>query len=112
MTLKTLKSNLYFQIGSITPTRQSDVHGAPSTSTSDAPVSSWTESDVQEWLKKSKLDDLCDGLENFEGDHLQEMYKDFQKDPDKFERDMKTDYEMNAKIYLRFKVALGKLFKK
>ena len=74
-------------------------------------ISSWTESDVQAWLKKSKLDDLCECLEHFEGEHLKEMYNNLQEDPKKFEKDMKTDYEMNAKINLRFKVALIKLFK-
>ena len=114
--------------GPITPTRQSDVYGAspsaPSTTThqsdvlgassaiiSNAPVSSWTESDVQAWLKQTKLDELCETpIARFNGEYLQELYNNVQKDPAKFEGDMTSDvYKMNAEVYLRFKVELTKL---
>ena len=117
MLMRALHSNsylcIYLKIGPITPERQSDVQQvAPSSSSVEESLSNWTESDVQTWLKKSKLDDLCDCLEGFEGDHILEMYNDFRQDPRKFEDDMKSDFQMNHKNYLKFKVALGKLFKK
>ena len=113
-------------IGPITPVRQSEVHGAspPSHSTtthqsgvlgassstmSDAPVISWTESDVQAWLKKTKLDELCEPLDHYDGKCLQDLYESLQNDPKKFEGDMKSDFGMNKKVYVRFKVELSKL---
>ena len=90
-------------------THQSDVHGASPSYLSDAPVSSWTESDVQAWLKKTKLDELCETLARFNGEYLQALHNNLQKDPTKFEGEMKSDYKMNAEVYLRFKVELSKL---
>ena len=86
------------------------------TSTSPPPssqssVCNWTETDVQDWLKKSKLDDLCETLDSFDGDHLQALYNDYLENSKKFEDEMKSDYQMNSRTYLKFRVALGKLFK-
>ena len=39
------------------------------------------------------------------------MYNEFRKNPEKFEDDMKSGFQVNHKNYLKFKVALGKLFK-
>ncbi|XP_072051356.1 uncharacterized protein [Amphiura filiformis] len=74
-------------------------------------ASNWTESDVQEWLKKNKMDDLCELLESYDGAHLEEMYNQYCEDRKNFEKDMKSDYQMNSRVYLKFTVALGKLFK-
>ncbi|XP_072050028.1 E3 ubiquitin-protein ligase NEURL1B-like [Amphiura filiformis] len=74
-------------------------------------ASNWTESDVQEWLKKNKMDDLCDLMESYDGEHLEEMYNQYCEDRRNFEKDMKSDYQMNSRVYLKFTVALGKLFK-
>ncbi|XP_072051354.1 uncharacterized protein [Amphiura filiformis] len=79
--------------------------------TSKPSASNWTESDVQEWLKKNKLDDLCDLMESYDGEHLEAMYKQYREDGRNFEKDMKSDYQMNSRVYLKFTVALGKLFK-
>ena len=100
-------------IGPITPTRQNIVHGASPPSVHESPVSNWTEADVQAWLKKIKLNDLCDEFDSFDGDHLQEWYNEFRRNPDKFEDDMKSQagFQMNHKTYFKFKVALCKLFK-
>ena len=78
---------------------------------SSAAASNWSEKDVQDWLKRSKLDDLCDLMEGYDGEHLQEMYKQYRDERKEFERDMKSDYKMNSRVYLRFTVALSKLFK-
>ena len=58
---------------------------------------------------KTKLNELCEILARINGEYLQELYNDFQKDPTKFEGDMKSDYKMNTEVYLRFKVELRKL---
>ncbi|XP_072051357.1 uncharacterized protein [Amphiura filiformis] len=78
--------------------------------TSKSLASNWAESDVQEWLKKNKLDDLCELMESYDGKHLEEMYNQYCEDRRNFEKDMKSDYQMNSRVYLKFTVALGKLF--
>ena len=100
-------------IGPITPTQQT-VDGASPSTTSMASVSSLTESDVQVWLKKNKLDDLCDEFDSFDGDHLQQLHSEFNEDPKIFEDNMKSQagFQMSYKTYFKFKVALCKLFKK
>ncbi|XP_072050347.1 uncharacterized protein [Amphiura filiformis] len=80
--------------------------GAAAPPTSKSSASNWTESDVQEWLKKNKLDDLCDLMESYDGEHLKEMYNQYCEDRRNFEKDMKSDYQINSRVYLKFTVAL------
>ncbi len=74
-----------------------------------SPVSNWTEEEVQNWLKKKKLVDLCNTLEDLEGSHLEKMYDDYCRDPKEFKHEMRSDYQMTAKMCLKFIVALEKL---
>ncbi len=69
-----------------------------------------TTTDVQEWLKKEKLDDLCATMDGLEGSHLEEMYRDLIRNPDKFKDEMRSDYQMKGKMCLKFTVALKRLF--
>ncbi|XP_072050029.1 uncharacterized protein [Amphiura filiformis] len=85
--------------------------GATPSPASKSPASNWTGSDVHDWLKKNKLDDLCDLMVSYDGKHLEEMYKKYCEDRRNFEKDMKSDYQMNYRMYVEFAVALGKLFK-
>ncbi len=59
-----------------------------------------------------KLSDVCDALDGFDGSHLEEMYQDLSRNPDKFKDEMRSDYQMSAKMCLKFTVALKKLFQK
>ena len=94
-----------------TSTNQSNGHGAESpSSTSEIPVINWTAENVQAWLKDKKLGKLCETLAGFDGEYLQELYSDLQEDPKMFKSDMKSDYHMNAKMYVIFKVELSRLF--
>ena len=104
---------LYFVVGPIRATQAPQVHASHSDTGSQPKSSaSWTESTVQEWLKKEKLDDLCDKLEGLDGSHLEELYNQYCRDPQQFGNDMRSDYQMSGKMCLKFTVALKKLHKK
>ena len=98
-------------IGSIIPTEQSADQSITPPPTTKGSVSSWTESKVQAWLKESNLDDLCGNLETLQGKHLLEMYDDLREDHKTFKGEMKSKdgFQMNAIMYLKFKVALREL---
>ena len=83
---------------------------AKSKSTSKSAPSKWTEEGVQEWLKKMKLKDVCDTLEGLDGSHLKEMYHNMIRNPDKFQHEMKSGYQMSSKTCLKFTVALKNIF--
>ncbi|XP_072022260.1 uncharacterized protein [Amphiura filiformis] len=94
--------------GPLGATQATTVHATPNPNSS---VCNWTEEDVQDWLRKKKLDDLCETLDTFEGSHLEKMYSDYSRDPKEFKDELRSDYQMNAKTCLKFTVALEKLFK-
>ncbi|XP_072050787.1 uncharacterized protein [Amphiura filiformis] len=96
--------------GPITATQSTGIHASPPPS-SKSSVRNWTENDVQDWLKKKKLGDLCDTLDDLEGSHLEKMYEKYCRDPTKFEDELRSDYQMSGKLCLKFTVALEKVFK-
>ncbi|XP_072051599.1 uncharacterized protein [Amphiura filiformis] len=97
--------------GPIRATQATKVHAAPAPK-SKSPTSEWTDKNVQDWLKKEKLDDLCDTLDGLDGSHLEEMYQEYSSNANKFKDEMRSDYQMNGKLCLKFTVALKKLFQK
>ncbi|XP_072050803.1 uncharacterized protein [Amphiura filiformis] len=97
--------------GPIRATQATKVHTAPSPK-SKSPASNWTDKNVQDWLKKEKLDDLCDKLDGLDGSHLEEMYLEYSSDANKFKDEIRSDYQMNGKVGPKFTVALKTLFQK
>ena len=81
---------------------------APSTAPS---TSTWTTEEVQDWFKTINLPELCEILDFCDGDHLQELYNQFCQNPQDFKNEMKSDFQMSAKTYLQFTVALKRLYK-
>ncbi|XP_072051274.1 uncharacterized protein [Amphiura filiformis] len=78
---------------------------------SKSTTSEWSADDVQQWLYKINLPELCSILDFCDGDHLEMLYTQFCNNPKEFKDEMKSEFQMSAKVYLQFTVALKKLFK-
>ena len=98
-----------FQPGS-NDVRRNSVRRASASSHFMSVPSNWSDKEVHNWLNKEKLGELCEALDGFDGSHLEEMYQDLIRNPEKFKDEMKSDYQMKGKICLKFSVALKKLF--
>ncbi|XP_072050587.1 uncharacterized protein [Amphiura filiformis] len=120
--------------GPIIATQETNFHAAapspnstsPVSPSSKSPVSNWTAKDVQDWLKRENLgnqqscclsikrnkQNLCNTLHGLDGAHLEEMYQEYSSNANKFKDEMRSDYQMNGKVCLKFTVALKKLFQK
>ncbi|XP_072051437.1 uncharacterized protein [Amphiura filiformis] len=98
---------------------------SPVSQNSKSPVSNWSAKDVQGWLKRENLGDqtcclsikrnkqnLCDTLHGLDGNHLEKMYQEYSRDPNKFKDEMRSEWQMKGKVYLKFTVALTNLFEK
>ena len=71
----------------------------------------WSRDDVQTWLKDNELTELCETFKKFNGKHLKKLYDRYNKDEDKFEEELKSDYKLeNSKICTEFIVALEDAF--
>ena len=96
--------------GPISPQQEVTTSSSPETPTNPGQNSAttWSEEEVQEWMKKEKLH--CSTLEAFKGAALYVLYEDLQADRKAFKQDLKTDFEMDFATSARFIAALQQLF--